>query len=366
MSITIKANNSHGVGTDVKDVKDNPMSLIQAQINITNYSATEIDFSVTLKGVVTTAIVIGSFDFSSFTTPPKTLADLVSSNASLLLSSSTTYANGELDTITASSSPLSLSAWVYSDTSLANLNSFYSGNDAFYSSTNNKVTDYSDDVYGYAGNDTYYDNHNVLTYNDSYYGGAGLDKAVLPGKYTNYTITAGSVWDNINKNTNLSGFTITDNTKTYNTLQINQVERVQFSDAILAVDFSQGQSGYESAMMIAAAFGQSYVNAYFSAGLSLYDQGQSNLQVATIIVNAGLIESQIGSTSNTAWLDFVYKNVTGVAPDKLTEAVFVTDLNTGVYTKASLLALAAGVSNLEQQIGLTGLQQTGLLYHSFI
>ena len=122
----------------------------------------------------------------------------------------------------------------------------------------------------------------------------------------------------------------------------------------MAVDFSQGQSGYESAMMIGAAFGQSYVNAYFSAGLSLYDQGLSNVQVATIIVNAGLIESQIGSISNTAWLDFVYKNVTGVVPDKLTEAIFVSDLNTGVYTKASLLALAAGVSNLEHGITENG------------
>ena len=364
MSITIKANHNHSVDTGVDD--DGSISLIQAQTNITNYSATEIVFSVTQKGVVSTAIATGSFDFSSFTTPPKTLADLVSSNASLLLSSSTTYANGELDTITASTSPLGLSFWIYSDTSLANLNSLYSGNDAFYSSTNNTTSANSDNVYGYAGNDTYYDNHLLTTYHDTFYGGTGLDTAVLPGKYTNYTIKAGSVWDNINKNNDLTGFTITDNTKAYNTLQINLVERVQFSDGTLAVDFSQGQSGYKSAMMIGAAFGQSYVNAYFSAGLSLYDQGQTNLQVATIIVNAGLIESQIGSTSNTAWLDFVYKNVTGVAPDKLTEAVFVTDLNTGVYTKASLLALAAGVSNLELQIGLTGLQQTGLLYHSFI
>jgi len=363
LSITIKASNQGNIYTAVSSQS---MLSQQTQIIVTNYSSTDIDFSLTKSGIEITVIVKGSFDFSSFTTPPKTLADLISSNASLLLSSLTTYANGELGTITASTSPLSLSAWIYSDSSLAILNSLYSGNDAFYSSTNNIVTDYSDEVYGYAGNDTYYDNHLLTTYHDTFYGGTGLDTAVLPGKYTNYTITAGSVWDNINKNTNLSGFTITDNTKTYNTLQINQVERVQFSDAILAVDFSQGQSGYDSAMMIAAAFGKSYVNAYFSAGLSLYDQGQTNLQVATIIVNAGLIESQIGSTSNTAWLDFVYKNVTGVAPDKLTEAVFVTDLNTGVYTKASLLALAAGVSNLEQQIGLTGLQQTGLLYHSFI
>ena len=40
-------------------------------------------------------------------------------------------------------------------------------------------------------------------------------------------------------------------------------------------------------------------------------------------------------------------------------------LITGVYTKASLLAAAAGVTNLEQQIDLIGLQQTGLFCYAF-
>ena len=364
MSITIKAYNQDNIYTAVSSQS---MLSQQFQIIVTNYSSTEIDFSLTQSGIEITAIATGSFDFSLFKAPPKTLADLLSSNANLLASSQTVYKSGVLTETTSSSSPLSLGTWVSSNnTNLTSLNSLYTGNDAFYSSTNNIVTDGSDTVYGYGGNDTYYDSHLLRANDDIFYGGAGLDTAVLLGKYTNYKITAGPVWDNINKNNGLTGFTITDNTKTYNTLDINQVERLQFSDGTLAVDFSQGQSGYESAMMLGVAFGKSYINAYFSAGLSLYDQGQTNLQVATIIENAGLIESQIGSTSNIAWLDFVYKNVTGVAPDKLTEAMFVTDLNTGVYTKASLLAVAAGVSNLEQQIGLTGLQQTGLLYYPFI
>jgi len=364
MGITLKKFNEHSVDTTVSD---SGISTKLSLINITNLTSIEINGSATQPdGTTVTFVVSGNFDISSFKTPPKTLADLLSSNANLFINTYTMNEDGLLNAQYSSSSPVSLSTFVYSDTSLTNLNSFYSGNDVFYSCTNNVTSGSNDTVYGYGGNDSYHDNHLLISRNDLFYGGEGTDTGVLPGKYTNYTIKAGSVWDDINKNTDLTGFTITDSTKTYNTLQINQVERVQFSDGTLAVDFSQGQSGYKSAMMIGAAFGQSYVNAYFSAGLSLYDQGQSNLQVATIIVNAGLIESQIGSTSNTAWLDFVYKNVTGVAPDKLTEAIFVNDLNTGVYTKASLLALAAGVSSLEQQIGLTGLQQTGLLYHSFI
>ena len=134
------------------------------------------------------------------------------------------------------------------------------------------------------------------------------------------------------------------------------------------MDFQQGQNGHLTAMMIGTAFGASKVSAYFAAGVSLYDAGQTNLQVATLIEQLGLIESQIGSTSNTAWLDFVYKNVVGVAPDSASEASYVNALNNGTYTKASLLALAAGVADngagsLAAQINLVGLQAHGLSYY---
>ncbi len=366
MSITLQLYNTDSLYSGISNGVDvNSIAYKQSQVNISSYSATEMGGNYTgSNGVPVTIILNGSFDISAFTTTPKTLADLLSSNASLLINSYTQYAaGGALKETFLSSSPVSLSSMVYSGTSLTNIQNFYSGNDVFYSSTNNTTSTNPDVVYGYAGNDTYNANHLLMTYDDLFYGESGTDTAVLPGKYASYTINAGAVWDEINQKNNLIGFTIEDNTKTYNTLQINQVERVQFSDGILAHDFSQGNSGYNSAMMIGAAFGKGYINLYFPAGVSLYDQGQTNLEVATLIENLGLIENQIGSTGNAAWVNFVYKNVIGVEPDTTTEALFVNDLISGVYTKASLLAAAAGVTNLEQQIDLIGLQQTGLFYH---
>ena len=120
MSITIKASNQGNIYTAVSSQS---MLSQQSQIIVTNYSSTEIDFSLTKSGIEITAIVKGSFDFSSFTTPPKTLADLLSSNANLLASSQTVYKGGVLTETTSSSSPMSLSAWIYSDSSLAILNS---------------------------------------------------------------------------------------------------------------------------------------------------------------------------------------------------------------------------------------------------
>jgi len=353
----------YNIGSFGNYVNTSSASYNRSSSTITQLSATEIDATWTKSdGSVYTYVIKGSFDVSAYTSSTKTLADLVSSSPNVLVNSITQYRNSTLDETASISPSESLNTYVYGHTSLANLNSDFSENDVFTSS-NSKTTTNNDNVYGYAGNDSYYDNHYLMTKIDVFYGGNGTDTAVLPSKYANYTIKTGAVFDVINQNIGLTGYTITDNTKTFNTLQINQVERVQFTDGTLAVDFSQGQSAYQSAMMIGAAFGENHVNTYFSAGLFLYDQGQTNLQVATLIESMGLIESQIGSISNTAYVNFIYKNVVGITPDTLTESMFVNALNTGVYTKASLLALAAGVSNLEQQIDLTGLQQNGLFYH---
>ena len=202
------------------------------------------------------------------------------------------------------------------------------------------------------GNSTY-----TAQPNQTIIGTSGLNKVVFSEPASNFTVSISG-----------STATLVDKVGTFGTETLNNVERAVFNDGSLALDFQQGQNGHLTAMMIGTAFGASKVSAYFAAGVSLYDAGQTNLQVATLIEQLGLIESQIGSTSNTAWLDFVYKNVVGVAPDSASEASYVNALNNGTYTKASLLALAAGVADngagsLAAQINLVGLQAHGLSYY---
>ena len=88
--------------------------------------------------------------------------------------------------------------------------------------------------------------------------------------------------------------------------------------------------------------------------------------VAKLVIDLKLIENAIGSNTNKAFVDSVYKNVVGVLPDALSQAVYTNYLDTGAMTKAQLLALAAGVNALENQINLSGLQSTGLLYTAFL
>jgi hypothetical protein len=154
---------------------------------------------------------------------------------------------------------------------------------------------------------------------------------------------------------------------------LTNIQRLKFSDGVLAVDFQAGQNSFNTAMLIGTSFGSSLVPTYFASAVSLFDKGQSNEQIATLIEQLGLIESQLGiSTNNTpsdnkVWLGFIYKNVIGFAPDPISEAVYVNYLNSGM-TRAQLLATAIGFAdsgggNIASSINLTGLQAQGLFFH---
>jgi hypothetical protein len=143
-------------------------------------------------------------------------------------------------------------------------------------------------------------------------------------------------------------------------------KRVTFEDKTVALDFAPQESGYESAMLIGAAFGKDFVPAYFSAGLSLFDLGRDMSYVCDLIAGAGLIEAQIGDSTDSAWVKHVYKNVVGVEPDALTELVLIDFLASGQFTRSSLLAAAAELPLLEAQVDIAGLQATGLAYTPFI
>ena len=101
--------------------------------------------------------------------------------------------------------------------------------------------------------------------------------------------------------------------------------------------------------------------------MSLYDAGQTDLQVAATIEGMGYIENQIKSTDNLSWVQYVYKNIFGVSPSAATVATYVNELDTGLMNKVTMLAAAAetaaiGWGALSKQINLVGLQQNGLLF----
>ena len=192
---------------------------------------------------------------------------------------------------------------------------------------------------------------------------SGLNTVTLNEPYANFSIS-------------LSGTvaSVKDKVGSLGNETLNNIQRIKFSDgSVLALDFQTGQNGFNAAMLIGTAFGSGSVSTYFAAAVSLFDQGQTNAQIAKLIEQNSLIESQLGiantntSASNKAWVDYVYKNVVGALPDLLTEAIYVTGLANGTYTRDQILTLATNAADtgtfpLSAQINLTGLQASGLIY----
>jgi Ca2+-binding RTX toxin-like protein len=182
-------------------------------------------------------------------------------------------------------------------------------------------------------------------------GGQGRDTVIFSGQRSGFTLVI-----------NEDSATLRSSELSNDSISLRNIERLSFSDSAVALDFDPGDSSYNTVMMIGAAFGKALVPTYFGVGVSLFDRGATKAEIAKTIVDLKLIESTIGTEDTTAWINHVYKNLVGVAPDPSSLGLVSNLLETGAYTRASLLAFAADLPLLETQVGITGLQTNGLAY----
>ena len=211
-------------------------------------------------------------------------------------------------------------------------------------------TDGVDSFAGQEGNDRFYSSKG----NDTYDGGVGLDAVTFNGRVTDFELVReGGNW----VIRDLRGSDLSEGTDT-----LVGVERLGFGDQAVALDFETGESGYNAATLIGAAFGAEKVESYFGIGVQMFDTGSSLQQVSQLIVDLRLIETAIGSDSDSAWVKYVYRNVMGESPDRTTERALVDLLEQGSHTRADLLALAAGVPAVERQVDIVGSRTKGYVY----
>lgn len=325
-------------------------------------TASQFVVKATYKGMLVQAVVNGKFQYPNGL--PTTLADF----AAKAVGSTTkieSSINGIVMERTVFSPGVDAKLEKQAETSKAAAEIIYSGNDTFIGFKSGKATSASDVVDGFGGNDVFYGN-GIAEGSDVFYGGTGTDTSVFNGKKASYTIAPYTVWDEYSQKANLPGFKVTDKVGFDGSQQLHSVERLQFTDGTLAVDFQPGENGYKAAMLIGAAFGAQNVGAIFAPAVQLFDQGKTTAEMAQLVVDLKLIENTIGNTSNKAFVVEIFENVVGVKPDIFSEALLTNYLDTGAMSKAQLLAAAAGLDALETQINLTGLQTTGVFYTSFI
>ena len=316
MSITFRDYNDHSSGTYV-DPGNTPTD--PKTISLTKITATEVDYALTYQAGTYTFAVGGQFDLSHLVSPLITMADVNAAVANNTVSgtvNSFVVTSGGSYVISQTFTPgLSLQAFgAFEDGyTLASYSNTLSGNDVYYTSANATPTGGAwNGFYLYGGNDTFYENHVLMTYNDIFYGGDGIDTAVLPGKASNYNIQGGNnVWDSLNKVANLPGYYITDTTKAINTLQVNQVERLQFTDTMVALDNGPTQTAGSVYMLYQATFNRTPDAAGLGYWIAQVDKGANIItNVAASFVTSPEFVAKYGSNpSNASYVDNLYQNV---------------------------------------------------------
>lgn len=180
--------------------------------------------------------------------------------------------------------------------------------------------------------------------NDLLDGGSGTDTAIYSSDFASYIIS-GTVSES-----NVSG---PDGDDT-----LSNIERFQFTDKNIAIDLDAGQAANNTVRIIGAAFGAQTIQDqpdYVGIGLTLFDSGQSMLDVSQLAI-------EVMDLSNADFVDKVYLNVVGTAPSTTEHDFYVGQLegSGGALSQAGLLELAANTEINATRIGLIELQQSGV------
>ena len=184
---------------------------------------------------------------------------------------------------------------------------------------------------------------------DNLDGGAGVDGAVFAAARSAATLTKTA--------TGWSVATPTDGTDS-----LANVERLFFSDGALALDTATADHAGQTAQILRALFGSSFLQnpTFVCIGLSLFDQGVGYADIVGLAIGTPIFQSLAGSTSNTDFVKLVYKNVIGVEAGPAELANFVGLLDAGTFTQASLGVLACQVSFNTESVELVGLASSGI------
>jgi len=96
-------------------------------------------------------------------------------------------------------------------------------------------------------------------------------------------------------------------------------------------------------------------------GIAIFDAGTTLQQLAAAIVKLPVFVNMAGSSSNTDFVKFIFKNVIGQPPTADQTNSLLSYLNDGM-TQGEFLATVANLNENAQHIGLIGLASTGLEY----
>jgi len=263
-----------------------------------------------------------------------------------------------------------------------------SGNDYFEGSS---TTAFNDTVQGLGGNDRFKgfgstDSATPIVSSrensmDRFFGGGGVDTSVYQGKISEYSIISSKgtdqsphIWDSrvntantlIEDGVRTPGFYVRDTVSNRDDLDtLAEVERLQFSDKSLALDVGATQNAGK-AKLFTGAIAHSLVNDAATLGTILHfiDNGYSDLtSLSKLAIDAGLISTLAGSSSNEALAGLVTTNLLGQA-NVVVEVMLLGYMNGTVasFSQEQFLGAVAALEINQQRVDLVGLAETGMEY----
>jgi Domain of unknown function (DUF4214) len=166
---------------------------------------------------------------------------------------------------------------------------------------------------------------------DTFQGGTGLNTVVYAGNYNAYTVTIGSA----------NSSTVTGS----GTDHLGSIERLQFSDVVLALD-TQGDAG-SAYRLYQAAFDRTPDTAGLSFWVHALDMGTNIQTVAQDFTNSAEFKALYGGSnpSATTLIDLLYQNVLGRAPDQAGFNFWSAQLAAGTPVGAVLEGFAVSSEN---------------------
>jgi len=209
-------------------------------------------------------------------------------------------------------------------------------------------------LYGSKSNDTLdgFSGYDIID------GGDGLDTAKYSVSSDAVSFSANDAGQLVIQNTANASLYTGKNASAVESDTLVSMERIQFSDKNYALDLD-GNAGV-AAKAIITCFGQDSLSSFMSAGLTLADGGSTVSEICELVAGMGYIESIKGISTNSSFVDFIFENVVGRVPNFLESAMYTAYLDDGVYTKGSLLTLAANTSLVDKLLTESAIDLIGV------
>ncbi len=169
------------------------------------------------------------------------------------------------------------------------------------------------------------------------YGGDGRDTAEYRGTVSNFTITL----DNDHA-------TVVDKTGSQGRGTVVEVERLKFADTIIALD-TDGNAG-QAYRLYQAAFHRTPDKAGLSFWVNQLDHGTSLSSAAGNFITSNEFKAAFGnpgSLSNSAFLDVLYTNILGRAPEASGKTFWQGQLDQGFSRAGALASFSESPENVK-------------------